>query len=175
MSGKYVEVDISGLVELTKSIHTAKTDLNRELALFLDAAGTDMLRIIQDEIIRLDVQHDRFLLHSFNKGDPNNIYKLSSGDLTLEIGTNMEYASYVNDGHWTNPQGVSERFVPGIIVEKDKQTFFEYRRGAKTGILLRQKYVDGKHYMEHSIAIIEKLFPQFIERKLEEWLSKHFE
>lgn len=171
MSGKYVEVDISGLEELTKNIHSAKADLNRELALFLDAAGNDMLRVIQDEIIRLEVVDTRLLLKSFTKGSADNLYKLNSGNLTLEIGTNVEYASYVNDGHWTNPKGVSQRFVPGYW-QGDR---FIYQSGASTGMLLKQKYVEGKHYMEHSVEIIEKMFPIFIERKLEEWLSKHFE
>ena len=168
--GRYVQVDLSELTELANDLHMASTDLKRELALFLDAAGVDMLRVIQDEIIRLQVVDTRLLLSSFTKGDVNNIYRLSSGDLTLEIGTNVEYAAYVNDGHWLNPQGVNKRFVPGHW-SNDR---FIYERGANTGMVLKQKYISGKHYMEHAVNIMEQLFPEYVERRLDDWLSRYF-
>lgn len=170
MSGGYVQADLTELENFVKHLHTASVEFKKDMAAFLDGVGFDMLQIIQDEIIRLDAVDTRLLLKSFHKGDSQNIYQLNKGDLTLTIGTNVEYAAFVNDGHWLNPQGVEKRFVPGYW----SNGRFIYQRGAKTGMLLKQRYIDGKHYMEHAIDIMNVMFPQFIERKLEEWFSHYF-
>ncbi len=171
MNGEYVQADLTELEDFVKDLHNASAKFKEDIVVFLDAAGVDMLRIIQDEIIRLDVVDTRLLLRSFHKGDADNIYRLDSGELVLEIGTNVEYAAYVNDGHWLNPQGVETRFVPGYWGSNGR---FVYQRGAKTGMLLKQKYINGRHYIEHAINIMEAMFPQLVERKLEDWLSHYF-
>ena len=112
----------------------------------------------------------RLLLISFNKGGDGNLWEMSEGGLTLEIGTNVKYAAYVNDGHWTNPQGVETRFVPGVW-QGDR---FIYQPGAKTGMVLRQRWVEGKHYWESAVRIFEKMFPNVIEVKIQQWLDKYF-
>lgn len=170
MSGEYVQADLTELEDFVKDLHHAGAEFKKDMVLFLDAAGVDMLRIIQDEIIRLEAVDTRLLLKSFHKGDADNIYRLREGDLTLEIGTNVEYAAYVNDGHWLNPQGVEKRFVPGYW----KNGRFVYQKGAKTGMVLKQRFINGRHYMEHAINIMESMFPQLAERKLEDWFSRYF-
>lgn len=147
MSGRYVQADLTELEDFVKGLHNASARFKDDMALFLDAAGVDMLRIIQDEIIRLEVVDTRLLLKSFHKGDANNIYELSEGGLTLTIATNVEYAAYVNDGHWLNPQRVEKR---------------------------KQRYINGRHYIEHAVNIMETMFPQLAERRLEAWFSQYF-
>ena len=171
MSGEYVQTDLTGLEDFVKDLHNASAKFKEDMVIFLDAVGVDMLRIIEDEIIRLDVVDTRLLLRSFHKGDAGNIYRLDSGELTLEIGTNVEYAAYVNDGHWLNPKGVETRFVPGYWTSKGR---FVYQRGAKTGMVLKQDYINGRHYIEHAVNIMESMFPQLAERKLENWFSHYF-
>lgn len=170
MNGEYVQTDLTELEDFVKDLHNASAKFKEDMAVFLDAVGVDMLRIIEDEIIRLDVVDTRLLLRSFHKGDANNIYELNDGSLTLTIATNVEYAAYVNDGHWLNPQGVEKRFVPGYWANGK----FVYQKGAKTGMVLKQQYINGKHYMEHAINIMEIMFPRLAERKLEDWFSRHF-
>ena len=46
-----------------------------------------------------------------------------------------------------------------------------YSPGAETGMLLQQKWVDGAHYWEAAIRIMEQMLPELLERKLAEWLS----
>ena len=169
---QYVEVDVSELKEFTQKLHKAGTgEFKEALAEFLDGVGQEMLRVIEDEIIRLEAVDTRLLLNSFHKGGDDNVYELSEGDTTLEIGTNVKYAQFVNDGHWQNSQGVESRFVPGYWTADGK---FRYTPGAKTGMVLKQKFIPGKHYMEHSVKIMEKLFPKMIEAKVTEWINNCF-
>lgn len=182
MAGKYVEVDVSELKEFCDKLRKAgKGGLQKELAVFLDAAGFELLRLIQDEIIRLEVVDTRKLLSSFQKDGKDSVYVLNETGLTLEVGTNVEYASYVNDGHRTIdpsknkhfylPNGEMARFVPG---HWDTQGRFIYQPGAKTGMVLKQKVVDGKHFIESAVDAMEKMFPGFIEKKLDTWINSYF-
>lgn len=172
MSGQYVTVDVSDLRAFNDKLRKAAGgDFKKELINFLDGVGFEMLRIIEDEIIRLEAVDTRQLLNSFHKGDKNNIYELDEGDLKLTIGTNVEYAAFVNDGHWANPQGIESRFVPGYWTSDGK---FRYQKGASTGMVLKQQYIEGKHYIEHSVDIMEKMFPRLVEAKLKQWLNNCF-
>ena len=111
-----VTFDTVELENFVKRLGTAaQGDFKRSLNGFLQGLGIEFLRILQDEIVRRNVLDYRLLLHSFQKGDKENIWTLDENGLTLEVGTNVEYAKFVNDGHWTNPKGVERRFVPGHL------------------------------------------------------------
>lgn len=168
MNGQYVEIDVSNLEAFNQKLkQAAGGDLKREFGEFLDGIGFEMLRVIEDEIIRLQAVDTRLLLNSFHRGSQDNIYELNEEDLTLEIGTNVEYAQYVNDGHKQTPG----RFIPGTWTGDGK---FRYQPGAKTGMVLQASWVEGRHYMEHSVAIMEKLFPKLVEAKLAQWMEDYF-
>lgn len=166
-----VEFDMSEIRKFFQSLErAAKGDFKKEMEEWLEAVGTDFLRVVQDEIVRRKVLDTRLLLNSFTKGDGGNVWELSDGDLTLEVGTNVEYAGYANDGHWTNPKGVQRRWVPGYW-EGDR---FIYDPSAKTGMLLKQHWVEGAHYFESALRIYEKMFQTEAENKLQEWLERYF-
>ena len=110
------------------------------------------------------------LLASFHKGDGNNLWELTEGNLTLEVGSTLEYAGYVNDGHWTNPKGVDKRFVPGYW-QGDR---FIYDPTAEGGMVLKQHFVDGKPYFDSALRILDKMLPEFLDKKLQEWLDNYF-
>lgn len=145
-------------------------DLKKEMSEWVESLGTELLRITEDEIIHRNVVDTRLLLRSFTKGDANNIWEVSDNGLTLEIGTHAHYASYVNDGHWTNPKGVDMRFVPGVWNGEK----FQYIPGAKTGMVLKQHWVEGRHYWDSALRIFEKMFPDFVEAKLQQWIDDYF-
>lgn len=171
MAGQYVQIDISEMRNFVERMRKAgKGDLRKELAEFLDGLGMEFLRIVQDLIIDRNATDTRNLLSSFEHDAENGIYKLSEGNLTLEVGTNVEYASYVNNGHWLNPKGVETRFVPG---HWDGERFI-YEPGAKTGMLLCQKWVEGSHYWDDAINMLEKNAPEFMEAKIQQWLQSYF-
>lgn len=174
---EYFNCDFSEFKDFFYKIGNAgKGELKKELELFLEGIGNEFLRILEDEIIRRKVIDTRLLLASFHKGDANNIWEITEGGLTLEVGTNLGYAAYANDGHWTNPKGTEMRFVPGDV-ETDAQgkvISFKYNPSAKGGIILKQKWVEGKHYWESALRILEAIYPKLLEAKLQDWLDNYF-
>jgi hypothetical protein len=93
------------------------------------------------------------LLNSFEKGHKNNIWEVSNEGLTLEVGTNVDYAEYVNDGHWTNKKGQKSRFVPGVW---RGDNLIKYVRGSKTAWYLH-KMDEGSHYGKPLSEFFERI------------------
>lgn len=166
-----VEFDFSEWKEFFQKLEKAGSGgFKAEVVRWLNTLGIDFLRIVEEEIKRRDVTNNRLLIRSFTKGEDDNCWEISDGGLTLEIGTHVDYASYVNDGHWTCGKGEKMRFVPGVW-NGDK---FEYIPGAKTGMVLKQKFVQGKPYWDSALRIFEKMFPNYVEEKLQQWIERYF-
>lgn len=164
---------MSDLKEFADKMHSAGRNLKSDLALLLDAEGVEMLDIIQDKIKELDAVDTRNLISSFDKehkGEGDGIYRLDRDSLKLTIGTNVKYASAVNDGHWLNPKGVKMRFVPG---HWNPDGGFEYEPGARTGMLLKQDYIEAKPFMDRAVHIMETTFPEDVENRIEAILEKY--
>ncbi len=162
-----ITFDVSELNNFIKKLCDEGQDsLQKEVETWFDALGIEFLRIIQDEIIRKEVVDTRLLLNSFQKGSEGNEWTMNvdGHELTLEVGTNIKYAKSVNDGHKQK-----RRFVPG----EWKNDKFVYIPNAKTGMMLTEKFVEGKHYFESACQIFEKIFDKSLERKLEEWVAKY--
>lgn len=168
----YVDIDMAEFKAFFGSVEkAAKGDFRKEFELFLEGLGNEFLRILQDEIIRRQVLDSRQLLASFEKGGDGNVWELTDSGLTLEVGTNVDYASYVNDGHWTNTKGVERRWVPGYW-EGDR---FIYDPAEKnSGMLLKQHWVEGKHYWDSALRILDKIYPELLDAKLQEWIDNYF-
>lgn len=170
MATKAVEIDFSQLTSFFDGMEAVGNGvLKADMKKFLEGIGDEFLRIVCEEIIRREVVDTRLLLNSFQKDSSDGMWNIKDGGMTLEVGTNVEYASYVNDGHWTNPKGVDTRWVPGYW-NGDK---FTYAPGAKTGMLLHQKWVEGKHFWESSIRIMERMLPGILEAKVSGWLKDY--
>ena len=166
-----VEIDMTQYAEFFKKMEKAgKGSFKKSLQQYLEGVGMEFLRIVQDEIIRMQAVDTRLMLASFSKGAADNEWTVSDGGLTLTVGTNVSYAAFVNDGHWTNPKGVQSRFVPGHW-SGDR---FIYEPGAKTGMVLRQQWVEGYHYWESALRILEQMLPSLLERKMAQWLNEYF-
>ena len=99
-------------------------------------------------------------------------YGLLGGELVTNLSNNANYASYVNDGHWTNPKGVQYRFVPGYWLDDGR---FIYDPSAEGGMVLKQHWVEGKHYWESALRILDKMMPDLLDAKLQTWLDEYFE
>lgn len=171
MSGKYVDVDVEEFKQFFESVgKAARGDFKKELELFLEGIGNEFLRIVQDEIVRREILDARLLLASFEKGTDGNVWLIEDGGLTLEVGSNVEYAKFVNDGHWTNTKGVERRFVPGYWIG-DR---FVYDPNSKTGMVLKQHWVNGKPYFDSALRILNQIFPEMLESKMQAWLDTYF-
>lgn len=172
MAGKYVRIDATELRRFVERLNQAGRgkEFEKELSRFLDAIAVEFLSYVQDFIIQAGSVDTRLLLNSFQKNGEGSVFIAQEGGLQIEVGTNVEYASFVNDGHWLNPRGVDMRWVPG---EWQGERFI-YQPGAKTGMLLKQKWIEGSHYFDDAIRLMERMAPQFMERKIEQWLGQFF-
>ncbi len=172
MAGRYVSIDTTELRRFIERLNQAGRgkEFEKELSRFLDAIAVEFLSYVQDFIIQAGSVDTRLLLNSFQKSGEGNVFIAQEGGLQIEVGTNVEYASFVNDGHWLNPKGVDMRWVPG---EWQGERFI-YQPGAKTGMLLKQKWIEGSHYFDDAIRLMERMAPQFMERKMEQWLGQFF-
>lgn len=164
--------DLQGVVEVIEAIQKLGGGFASEFETWLEALGFQFLEEVQNEIIRQQVVDTRRLLNSFGPGSEDGVWELDRqrGVLTLEVGTNVEYAGWVNDGHWTiNPEsGKRTRWVPGYW----RGDRFIYDPTAKTGMLLKLKWVEGKKFFDTALLIFEQIFQKSIDRKFEEWLKK---
>lgn len=164
----------SGLDAFIRSVDkAAKKGAKEEIKLWGQAMAFEFLDMVQDEIIKTETVDTRRLLNSFGKGDSDNVWRISKGGLSLEVGTNVEYASYANDGHYTvNPNsGQVKRWVPGYWRGKR----FVYDPMSKEGMLLKLKWVEGTGYWDIAMLKFEKRFSKSFEKKLQSWLDRNFE
>ena len=163
--GKYITINISELGEFVDSLGEAgKTGFKKELSLFMNGLAQQFLTMVQDYIIEKKNVNTRLLLNSFHIG------KTENQGFIIEVGSNVQYAEYVNKGHWLNPKGVDMRFVPGYW----KGDEFIYTPGANTGMMLKQKYVKGSHYWDNALRDIEKALPGILEDKIQKWINSYF-
>lgn len=88
--------------------------------------------------------------HGFLKGDlfrsiqayVDN-YGGANGISTITGESNTHYAKWVNEGHPQEPG----RFIPGYWSGNE----FKYTPGAKEGMVLKEPYVEGYHFMENGL------------------------
>jgi hypothetical protein len=135
-------VSIQGLRELNEALERMNSPLmsRREFNLWLEALAFQFLEEIQREIIRTRTVDTRRLLNSFMKGSSDNVWTITERGLTLEVGTNVEYAAYANSGH-----NQRRRWVPGRWHGSGENAWFEYIPGYDKGMMLTARWVEGTH------------------------------
>lgn len=150
----------------------ARGDFKKECEQYLEALGYEFLRLVEDEIIRRKVIDTRLLLTSFHKGHAENVWIINDGNLSLEVGTNVKYASFVNDGHWQQSKtGEKTKFIHGTFDDDGK---FRRDASADEGIVMKMKWVPGKHYWESALRILDSMLPTLLDQKLQTWLDEYF-
>ena len=86
-----------------------------------------------------------------------------------EIGTNVEYALYVNDGHVQH-----RRFLPISYLSAGGRGKY-IQPGNTKGIMLKEKYIPGKHFLENGMRQSEphmkNLIESFMEQNMREMLG----
>lgn len=175
-------MDFAAFKEFFSSMeNAAKGDFRRELETFLEGLGDEFLRMVQDEFIGRNKNTGYgLLLSSFSRDDQNNVWRYTDDGLTLEIGSSVSYAGYVNDGHrtfdpsktkhFTLKNGEAARFVPGHWQGRR----FIYDPAAEGGMVLKYKWVEGLHFWEAAMHSMEALCPALLEAKLQQWLDNYF-
>lgn len=154
---------IRGLVSLRNWVQEL---IDQEVPRALSEALAEIGRWILERASELAPRDTGMLAESLKPGHSMNIWRVewSRGAVQLIIGSDAEHAVPVEEGHWTNPQGVAIRWVPGYWVG-DR---FIYDPTSDTGMALKQQWIPGAHMFEIAFEQIEALAPGFVERKLQE-------
>lgn len=159
-------IDVSQLESFARSCEAAAADLKPYAGEILEDAGEEFLDIVQPAIQSAGNVDKGKLLASFTKGGAGNIWELNTGGLTLTIGTNVEYAKWVNDGHRQQPG----RFIPGFW----EGNHFRYSPGAKSGMVLKASFVAGSHFFDKSVQVLERMFPEMAENAFRQFFRRYF-
>lgn len=75
----------------------------------------------------------------------------------IEVGTNVEYALYVNDGHVQH-----KRFLPADKLTVGGKTKY-LKNSNQKGIMLSEKYVNGAFFMEKGMQSAKPRFERLVE------------
>ena len=159
-------IDTSQLEEFARKVEAASADLKPYVGKALEEAGEEFLKIVQRNIEAQGNVDTKRLLSSFTKGEDGNIWNLDLGGLSLQIGTNVEYAKWVDRGHRQTPG----RFIPGVFVG-DK---FQYVPGAKSGMVLKASFTKGSFYFSRSADTLRRMFPEMIDNSFEQFFNRYF-
>lgn len=159
-------IDASQLEAFARKVEAASTDLKPYMGKALEEIGEEFLDLVQSNIESLGNVDTGKLLASFTKGGAGNIWNLDLGGLTLQIGTNVEYAKWVDRGHRQKPG----RFVPGVF-EGGK---FKYVPGAKTGMVLKASFAKGSFYFSRSAGALRRMLPEMVDKSFEQFFRRYF-
>lgn len=88
------------------------------------------------------------LQNSLTMGGQDNVFNLQIGDVSfIVVGTNVEYAAHVEEGFRQR----AGRFVPGFW----SSGTFHYDPGAKTGMVLTGKVIEGAHMFRKALEYVK--------------------
>lgn len=178
-----IEIDMSEFKAFFQRMEkAAQGDFRREFEIFLEGLGEEFLRLVQDEFINRNKNTGYGqLINSFTKSAEGAIWRYEDDGLTLEVGSSLKYAGYVNDGHrtldpakkryFTLANGEMARYVPG----RWQGNRFIFDPSAKEGMVLKYHWVEGLHFWEAAFHAMERLCPAILEAKLQAWMNKYFE
>lgn len=90
---------------------------------------------------------------------------MAGGSIITELNNNMQYASYVNDGH-----RVDKHFVPGLIINGN---LLEMSPDGSGGLMVGTKttYVQGKYMKEAGIGKYRDTIRKELDRRVREALK----
>lgn len=177
-----IEIDTSEFKTFFQRVEkAAQGDFKRDFQTFLEGIGEEFLRIVQDEFINRNKNTGYGqLVSSFTRDGANNIWRYEDDGLTLEVGSSLAYASYVNDGHRTfDPattshitlwNGEQARYVPGHW----QGNRFIYDPSSDEFMILKYQWVEGLHFWEAALHAMERICPALLEAKLQQWLNDYF-
>ena len=90
------------------------------------------------------------LENSLQFGTPENYFKLEVGKTTFVVyGTTVDYAAAVEEGF--SQEKRKGKFIPGYWASGT----FHYQPGAKTGMVLTGKVIEGAHMLEKSLDYLK--------------------
>lgn len=165
-----IDINIEGLDEFLKKVEEKQRGFQKEVETWLDGSGHQFLEEVQKMIVSMQVVDTRRLLNSFDSGGQDGVWEKAANGLQLTIGTNLDYAKYVNDGHWTDDpgKGRASRFIPGSW----SGSKFRYSPGSNTGMVLKLQYIEARPFFDNAKTVFKVMLGRSFESKLREWVDK---
>ena len=160
-------VNVNEMMEFFDVLGQESDNLDNEMVTWLRAWCEIFLNKVVEEIKKRGIIDTGILRDSFIRGDTLNIWVEKDSGLTIEIGSAVDYAAAVNDGHKTCPPGVAERWVPGYW----KGERFVYDRFSKTGMLIKQQWIDARPFFTAVERYASEDFVEYMSNKLNERLE----
>lgn len=175
-------------------LQTAKTHFPATINRILDSLGQVLLREAKRALKNTKRPHSRFedwsevgmgiqysktedtnmidngmLWNSLTKGNPENVwqYMNASNTFRLRIGTNLDYAKWINDGYKVK----KDHWVPGVV---DGNGIFRYDPNAETGLMVKAREFEGVQYFDIAMNELEKVAPDIIRRELKRMVEKFY-
>ncbi|WP_236781901.1 HK97 gp10 family phage protein [Aneurinibacillus sp. XH2] len=133
----------------------------------VEALGETLLNELIEEIGRQDLIDTGTLWNSFTRGDEENVWEwdIDRNAITLEVGSNLSYARYLNDGYTIE----KTHFVPGYW---NSGGSFIYAPSAKTGFMARPRTFIGRTYFDITVQHFEGGMNELIVQRLEKELGR---
>ncbi len=111
-----------------------------------------------------------------DSGDLRNRWELSEiyieGDtLCIDMINSLDYASFVEDGHWQRSRWVPGQFINGKFVY---QHYSRYGPNLNNigGMMLKEKWIPGHYMARVSIAKVKKEIPKRFERAFLQFMKE---
>lgn len=133
----------------------------------VERLGEELLNAVIEEIGKQDLIDTGTMWNSFARGDSGNIWRFD-GDrnaITLEVGSNLTYAEYLNDGYTISKY----HFVPGYW---NGAGSFIYDPSAETGFMARPRSFLGRKYFDIAVKNIQGGTRAIIEAQLEREIQR---
>ncbi|MED0735666.1 HK97 gp10 family phage protein [Aneurinibacillus thermoaerophilus] len=153
--------------EFTRRVQHLDHEIPAIMKRIVERLGEELLNAVIDEINRQDLIDTGTLINSFSRGDGENVWEFDEGRnaITLEVGSNLTYAEYLNDGYTIG----KAHFVPGYF---NGAGSFVYDRSAKTGFIARPRSFIGRKYFDIALKNFEGGMRGFIEKQLEKEIQR---
>ncbi|MCM3699196.1 HK97 gp10 family phage protein [Paenibacillus macerans] len=157
--------DFDGLARRFRQL--ADDGIERILRNIAEAAGEALLNLIIDEIDKQNLIDTGALWQSFSRGEDGNVWEwdVDRNALVLEVGSNLPYAKYLNDGYTIE----KAHFIPGYW---NRGGSFVYDPSAKTGFLAKPRSFIGRRYLDIATDNFKGGMNEFIMLRLERELER---
>lgn len=152
-------------------------NFRNQMKLWLKTWCEEYLADIYNQIIDRNIIDEGDLLQSFYKGEKDNIWIESDSGLTIEVGSSNKYGVAVNNGHKTvSPKKASIKLKNGEIARWIPGTWsgdkFIYKPGAKTGMLLKQQWIEAQPFFTSVERHASENFKNLLSEELDKLLEK---
>jgi hypothetical protein len=142
------------------------SEIEKILSMILEELGETLLNYVIDEIYDQDLIDTGLMVNSFSRNEDGNVWEWDTDRnvITIEVGSNVPYAKWLNDGYTMN----KGHFVPGVW----RNGVFTYDPSAKSGFYAKPRSFIGRHYFDFAVDHMKETMSDIITRRLKKELRR---